>query len=195
MKILVVGDKESSYIWDHFDRERFRDVRLIISTGDLSADYLSFLVTMLNVPLLYVPGNHDESYLANPPEGCENIDGRIYRFGDITILGLGGSRRYKSGPFQYTERQMNWRVKKLAYALWRAKHVDILVSHAPADGVCDGKDLCHRGFPAFNAIIERFHPRYFIHGHQHMSYGSGPRVSDYRGTSVINSEGYYIFEY
>ena len=86
-------------------------------------------------------------------------------------------------------------VSALAYALWRAKHVDILVSHAPADGVCDGKDLCHRGFPAFNAIIERFHPRYFIHGHQHMSYGSGPRVSDYRGTSVINSEGYYIFEY
>ena len=60
MKILVVSDIESKFIWDHFDPERFRDVKMIISCGDLSARYLSFLVTMIPCPLFYVPGNHDK---------------------------------------------------------------------------------------------------------------------------------------
>ena len=29
MKILVVSDIESKFIWDHFDPERFRDVKMI----------------------------------------------------------------------------------------------------------------------------------------------------------------------
>ena len=75
MKLLVVSDVESKFIWDHFDREYFRDVGLIISCGDLSANYLSFLVTMLPCPLLYVPGNHDKRYAVAPPLGCSDIDG------------------------------------------------------------------------------------------------------------------------
>ena len=195
MKILVVGDKESSYIWDHFDRERFRDVRLVISTGDLCAEYLSFIVTMLNVPLVYVPGNHDEAFVENPPEGCENIDGKIFTFDGLTILGLGGSRRYKSGPFQYNDFQMGMRVKKLGLKLWKRKKIDILVAHAPAKGLGDGKDLCHQGFPVFNALLDKYQPKYFLHGHQHLSYCARDRVTSYNGTTIINSEGYYIFEY
>ena len=75
MKILVVSDIESKFIWDHFDPERFRDVKMMISCGDLSARYLSFLVTMIPCPLFYVPGNHDKKYEKEPPEGCVNIDG------------------------------------------------------------------------------------------------------------------------
>jgi Icc-related predicted phosphoesterase len=195
MKILVVGDKESPYIWDHFDRERFKDVRLVISSGDLSAEYLSFLVTMLNVPLLYVPGNHDSAYLTQPPEGCVNIDGKIYIHNGLNILGLGGSRRYKSGPFQYNDFQMNWRIRKLRFALWRKKKLDIFVSHSPALGLGDGKDLCHRGFPGFNSLLDRYKPKYFIHGHQHLTYCIRDRVTSYNETTIINTEGYYIFEY
>ncbi|WP_218031481.1 hypothetical protein [Paenibacillus kobensis] len=35
MKILIVSDEESKYIWDYFDRERFKDIDLIISCGDM----------------------------------------------------------------------------------------------------------------------------------------------------------------
>ena len=52
MKILVVSDREEPYIWDYFDMERFRDVDLVLSCGDLKAEYLSFLVTMIKAPLL-----------------------------------------------------------------------------------------------------------------------------------------------
>ena len=195
MKILVVGDKESPYIWDHFDKERFRDVRLVLSTGDIDAEYLSFLVTMLNVPLLYVPGNHDVAYRTKEPEGCVNIDGRIFTYDGLNILGLGGSIRYKSGPFQYTQYQMKRRVQKLWFSLWRRKRIDIFISHAPAAGLGDGKDYCHQGFSAFTALLDRYQPKYFIHGHNHLSYQMRDRVTHYNTTTIINSEGYYIFEY
>ena len=73
MKILLVSDQESKFIWDHFDASRFMDIDLIISCGDLKSEYLSFLVTMVNKPLLFVHGNHDTEYTRKPPEGCESI--------------------------------------------------------------------------------------------------------------------------
>jgi Icc-related predicted phosphoesterase len=196
MKILAVGDKESSYIWDHFNPEAFRDVKLVISTGDLDAEYLSFIVTMLNVPLLYVPGNHDGRYKTKAPEGCQNIDGRIVTIGNINIMGLGGSILYNHGPYQFTEKEMSSRLKKLRFSLWRKKRIDIFVSHAPAMGINDGEDPCHKGFGVFREILDKYKPRFFLHGHQHLSYGSGAkRLAQYGDTTVINSEGYYLFEY
>lgn len=195
MKILAVGDKESSYLWDHFDRERFKDVNLVISTGDLASEYLDFLVSMLNVPLLYVPGNHDESYLENAPGGCDNIDGKMYNFRGVRIVGFGGSPRYKEGPFQYTEREMKLKTLKMRPRLWKNDGFDILVTHSPAYLLGDGKDDCHTGFSAFNDLLERYHPRYFLHGHQHLSYGGQNRIIEHNGTTIINCEGYYLLEY
>ncbi|MCU6707325.1 metallophosphoesterase family protein [Paenibacillus sp. J5C_2022] len=94
MRVLIVSDEESKYIWDHYEPDRFKGVELIISCGDLKAEYLSFLVTMINAPLFYVHGNHDISYKVHPPEGCECIDGKLIHFKGLRILGLGGSHRY-----------------------------------------------------------------------------------------------------
>ena len=77
MKILIVSDEESRFIWDWFDKERFKDIELIISAGDLKAAYLEFLVTMIPAPLFYVPGNHDKIFRKHPPEGCIDIGGQI----------------------------------------------------------------------------------------------------------------------
>ena len=62
MKILALADMESKALWDYFDRDKIQDVDLILSCGDLKASYLSFLATMVKVPLLYVHGNHDTNY-------------------------------------------------------------------------------------------------------------------------------------
>ena len=59
MRILTVSDEECPALWDHFLPERLEGIELIISCGDLKADYLSFLVTMARCPVLYVHGNHD----------------------------------------------------------------------------------------------------------------------------------------
>ena len=193
---MFVADIESTYIWDYFQPEKFRDVDLIISCGDLKAEYLSFLVTMIKAPLFYVPGNHNDKYLINPPEGCESIDGKLVRYKGVRILGLGGSRRYNLGHYQYSEKQMKKRINKLKFNLWRSKGVDIIVTHAPLLGIGDGEDLCHKGFESFNTMLDKYKPKYFVHGHQHLSYGYQPeRIRQYGETKVINAYDHYILEY
>ncbi|MDP4181333.1 MAG: metallophosphoesterase [Bacillota bacterium] len=195
MKILVVSDEENSYIWDYFDRSRFQDIDLMISCGDLKAEYLSFLVTMIKAPLFYVHGNHDERYKTNPPEGCINIDDKLVKYKGLRLLGLGGSYRYRDGDFQYTEHQMKRRINKMRPKLWINKGFDILVTHAPAYKLGDGDDICHMGFKCFVDLIHKYSPKYLLHGHQHLSYTRNSRIIEYMNTKIINGFGYYIFEF
>jgi Icc-related predicted phosphoesterase len=195
MKILFIADEESKALWDYFHKEDFNDVSLIISCGDLKASYLSFLATMVPVPVLYVHGNHDDKYQQDPPDGCTCIDGQIYEFEGLRILGLGGSHRYKPGINQYTNKQMRKRVQKLRFKLWKSKGFDILVTHSPARGLHDDEDPCHQGFYVFNDLIEQYHPKYFVHGHVHMNYGRQfPREDTVGDTKVINAYEKYLVE-
>ena len=132
MKILAISDVESRYLWDDFSKEKLKEIDLILSCGDLSPLYLSFLATFFQGPVLYVHGNHDAVYQSSPPYGCICVEDQIYEHKGIRILGLGGSMRYKEGPHQYTEAQMNFRIRKLWYQLRRHKGFDILLTHAPA---------------------------------------------------------------
>ena len=102
MKILLVSDEESSYLWDYYQPGRLDGIDLILSCGDLKAEYLSFLVTMGKAPLLYIHGNHDVDYVNRPPEGCDCIEDKLVEVKGLRILGLGGSKLYSHGPHQYT---------------------------------------------------------------------------------------------
>ena len=196
MKIMVMSDVESQAIWDYYKPGRLKGYDLILSCGDLHPQYLSFVETFANVPLLYVHGNHDEKYKATPPEGCFCIEDKIYVHEGIRVLGLGGSMRYRPGAHQYTEREMEKRIKKLRFKLMRTGGFDILVTHAPAEGFHDGDDLCHRGFAALRTLIAEYRPKYFIHGHMHMNYGARtPRIDLLGETVVINAFRTFDFEY
>ena len=75
------------------------------------------------------------------------------------------------------------------------KGFDVLVTHSPAYGVNDGEDLPHRGFEIFGELIEKYRPKYFVHGHVHMNYGRQyPREDRIGETKVINSYISYIVE-
>lgn len=195
MKILVVADSESTYIWDYYDEKRFEDVELIISCGDLKSSYLSYLVTRINVPVFYVPGNHDQKYDTDPPEGCDDIDGKLVVYKGIRILGFGGSMKYKMASHQYTEKEMQRRIAKLKHKLFFSKGFDILVTHAPSKGLGDGKDLCHTGFQCFNDLIDKYSPKLFLHGHQHLNYGRIERYMQYKNTKIVNGFEYCIIDY
>ena len=195
MRILFISDEESASYWDFFKKEAFEGIDLIISCGDLDADYLSFLTTMTSIPVLYVKGNHDYKYAKKPPEGCICIEGDIYEFEGIRFLGLGGSYRYKEGGNMYTENEMRSRVRRLWFKLFMKRGFDVLVTHSPAFGVNDGEDLPHRGFETFLELIEKYRPKYFVHGHVHMNYGRQyPREDMLGETKVINSYISYIVD-
>lgn len=195
MKILLVSDEESPLLWDYYTPQRVAGIDLILSAGDLKAEYLRFLVTMTNRPLLYVRGNHDGAYDQDPPEGCQCIDGRLVTFGGLRILGLDGSPRYNDGPYQYTEEQMARRVRKLAFRARLSHGADIILTHAPIRGVGDQDSHTHRGFECFRSMAEELRPRYFIHGHVHRRYlPDFRRIRRLGDTAVINACGYYILD-
>ena len=189
-----MSDTADPGLWDYFSKDKLAGVDAILSCGDLPADYLSFLVTMGNIPVFYVHGNHDTSYERKPPEGCQCIDGKLITFRGYRILGLGGCFRYNNGAHQYTERQMNRRIARVRGGLRRGG-VDILVTHAPAQGLGDIDDLCHRGFACFRALLDRYHPLYHCYGHVHLQYvPTQPRLREYEGTTVVNASGKYLIE-
>lgn len=196
MKILAIADEESKGLWEYFDKKKQEGVDLIISCGDLDPAYLSFLVTLTSIPVLYVHGNHDGKYEKSPPDGCICIEDQIYVHKGIRILGLGGSMRYSAGTHQYTERQMKQRAARLRFQIFRRRGFDILVTHAPAYQLNDGRDLPHQGFQVFRRLLEKYRPKFFLHGHVHLSYGvSHKRYDKYEDTHVINAYERCVFEF
>lgn len=195
MKLLLLSDKESPYLWDYYQPGRLDGIDLILSCGDLKSNYLSFLVTMGRAPLLYVHGNHDALYSKYPPEGCDCIEDKLVIVNGLRILGLGGSALYSGGPHQYTERQMRWRLLRAEWAVRRAGGVDIVLTHAPPRGYGDLDDPAHRGFEAFFPFLDKYRPRYLIHGHVHMNYGHNiPRTVMHGGTAIVNAWERYELE-
>ncbi len=196
MKILAIADEECPALWEYYTPGCLDEYDLILSSGDLKSSYLSFLVTMARCPVMYVHGNHDGRYKEQPPEGCECIDGKFVTYQGLRILGLGGSVEYTSGPHQYTQKQMKKRIRKLKWAIWRTGGVDLVVTHAAPRGVGDAEDFAHRGFCGFLDLIGKYHPKYLLHGHVHLRYGTNiRREQEYQGTKVINVCGKYELEY
>lgn len=195
MKILAISDVEEPWLCDYLNRERLSQADLIISCGDLSARYLEFIVTMANVPLLYVPGNHDTAYDKNPPEGCENIDVHLWEGKGLRVFGVGGSMRYREGNHMYTEAQMRRRLRTIRVRSQLARGIDILVTHAPPRSYGDLDDLPHHGFQIFNDLLNETRPQYLLHGHIHVQYGRIEReIIHPSGTKVLNVCGSQFIE-
>ncbi len=189
MRILTVSDEECPALWNQYRPGRLDEYDLILSAGDLKADYLSFLVTMAHAPVLYVHGNHDEGYCVHPPEGCDCIDDHLVVYRGLRILGLGGCLQYRpDAPLQFTERQMARRIAKLRFALLRAGGVDVVVTHAPPRGLGDQEDLPHQGFQCFHKLLDRYHPALWVHGHVHLRGWPMPeRELVYGPTRIVNA--------
>ena len=212
MRILAVADEVDEAMYG----DRLPELRadLVLSCGDLPYDYLEYLVSRLDVPLLYVPGNHDSSLKAPDmtwmplrseltmpqlgPAGCESIDGRVVEVEGLRIAGLGGSIRYKDGPNQYSQGQAGLRALKLE-VLIRLKRVrngrklDVLVTHAPPFGLAEAKDSAHVGLVATLRLIQHFHPLIAVHGHVH-PYGRALPERRVGATRVINVVPWRLIE-
>lgn len=208
MKILTVSDRVDELVYSAAIKRLCGDVDLVLGCGDLPHYYLEFIVTMLGGPLFYVIGNHANAVKKRYgprseweyPGGCENMDGRIVRYKRLLVAGLEGSMRYNRNPdFQYTDREMARKVWQLipgmlVNKLLYGRYLDILITHAPPRGVHDGSDRCHQGFGAFLFLLDRFRPRYLVHGHVHVYSPRQPVESVYGRTHVINTYGYRTLE-
>lgn len=196
MKFLSVADRIDNELLEKVNGgPSIGDVDLILSCGDLPPEYLTALHGRYGVPLLYVLGNHDLRYAKSPPRGCLHIDRRMFQLGATRILGFSGSRWYNGNANQFTEEQMAKHVRKMRFQLWRQKGVDLVLTHAPPRHIHDAEDRCHRGFRCFRQFIDKYRPRYFIHGHIHALFtDDSERITVVNSTSVVNSYGHFVFE-
>jgi Icc-related predicted phosphoesterase len=206
MKLLIVTDAVDQAVYSAAAKQRFGDVDLILSCGDLPPYYLEFLVTVLDVPLYYVRGNHDHELMARDgdgqvqmPGGCTPIDGKVVEHNGLVIAGLGGSPKYNGKPDQYTdfEQRLRWLRMEPRLLLNRARRgraCDILLTHAPPRGINDLPDFCHQGFPTFLTFLDRYAPRYLIHGHVHLYNRNAPYKGRYGQTEIINAYPFRVLE-
>jgi Icc-related predicted phosphoesterase len=199
-------------------RSRFAEVDLIISAGDLPMNYLGFLSSSLNKPVVFVFGNHNLESLYHfqrkrvldtsslelemPTEnyyGSTIAEDRVVNQKGLLIAGLGGSHRYNDGDHQFTEYQMFIRILKLVpRLLWNrirhGRYLDVLLTHASPYGIHDKADPCHVGFRSFLWFIDKFGPRYLLHGHIHLYDLNAERETEYNGTRIINVYDHYVLD-
>jgi Icc-related predicted phosphoesterase len=199
VKILALSDEVVDFIYSPTVRDRFGDVDLIAGCGDLPAKYLEYVVTELNVPLVFVPGNHDDDNQAVP--GGRSVDGTVLNVKGLSIAGLGGSRRYKrDGRHQYTEAEMQWRVVRLATRLSmarlrRGRGLDLWITHAPPLGIHDATDLPHIGFASYRGFLQAFRPLLMLHGHSHSNRNLVETDTRFLGTRIVNVYPYRVVEF
>lgn len=194
MKILTVSDRVASELVSDNSPLPTGSIDLILGCGDLPPEYLRRLRARYDVPLFYVLGNHDIRHQVIP-EGCTDITGRIVQYNGFHLLGFSGSRWYNGNPNQYREKEMRAQLRRLWFQLWRLKKLDVIITHAPPRYIHDAEDRCHKGFRCYRTFIDRYQPRFFIHGHIHTFFKKpSDRISLVGQTEVINSYGYYIFK-
>jgi Icc-related predicted phosphoesterase len=215
LKILCVSDFIDPLVYSASIKERYHDVDLVLSAGDMPLDYLEFIVSSLDRPLLHVFGNHNleafEMYRSRlmpvmtvenfnrgiPGLGTTHISDKVVRESGLLIAGLGGSMRYNHGLNQWTDFQMTLRVLRLVPRLFFNKlrygrYLDILLTHASPLGIHDRQDLCHKGFKVFLWFMRVFKPKYLLHGHIHLYDLAEVRKTRYNDTEIINVYSHYI---
>lgn len=207
MKILAISDAVSPIIYSTNFPKNLPDFDLILCAGDMPGHVLEFVATKQRLRPLYVIGNHANAYIYNTekqtkhlPGGCLNIHCKVVEVNGILIAGIEGSARYRPGPHQYSEREMQLHCARLApQLLWnkctKGRAVDILLTHATPKGPHEGKDYPHRGVAAFNQFLETWKPKLHVHGHVHLNGVNEPReyVTE-EGVRVINAYEYTLID-
>jgi Icc-related predicted phosphoesterase len=213
LKILCISDHIDPLIYTPSIKERFADVDLILSAGDLPLDYLDFIISTLNKPLFFVFGNHHTEEMRhyrkiwNAPFvqifdeylgcGAVHLGTKVKTEGDFILAGLGGSMRYNNGLNQFTDFQMYMEIAKIfPKLLWNkvfhGRFLDILLTHAPPKGIHDKNDQCHLGFKSFIWFMKIFKPKYLVHGHIHLYDLSDVRCTQCGNTTIINAYSHYV---
>ena len=167
VNVLVIADEVASNLTEG----TLADIapELVLSAGDLPWDYVEWVATSVQCPVVFVPGNHDPDLPAGrtSPGGTIDADKQVVTAAGLTIAGLGGCVRYNEGPHQYTQKQYARCCRRLLRSSRRADPVDVLLTHTPPLGVGDGADGPHQGIEALHTVIERLQPTWHLHGHIH----------------------------
>ncbi len=99
LRLLAVSDVVEPYLYSSELKSRIGEIDLLVSCGDLPPYYLDFLVSVFDVPMVHVLGNHcyvphDPGTLRCSPAAyswAHNLDGRVGSYRGLIIAGIEGS--------------------------------------------------------------------------------------------------------
>jgi Icc-related predicted phosphoesterase len=151
--------------------------------------------------MFFVHGNHDPEVEfghageRRQPWGAVNLDNKVIWHKGLILAGFEGSINYSNKRHQYSQSEMWLKVIRVVpKLLWnKMRHgrgLDVLVTHSPAWGVTDCPDSAHRGFKALRWLLEKFEPRYHLHGHVHQFDRSQDCKEKFNATTIINAHPY-----
>ncbi len=155
--VLLVGDLGSHDLAHAVRRSPERDARYLVSVEEVLRRARS-----LDVPVLWVPGNHDLPHLA----GEGNVDARLSLISGLRVAGIGGAGPARFGfCYEWSEDEVRGR---------SIPACDLILSHTPPART--GLDVVHGsgehvGSEAIREIAER-HDGALVCGHIHESPGS-----------------------
>lgn len=206
MKILSISDTVIPSIYSNHICEKFADIDVVLSCGDLPYYYQEYIISILNVPLYFVHGNHDSNVEYSDhgectfPHGGTDLHRQAINQDNLLLAGVQGSIRYSnSSKFQYTQLQMWLHITRLVPGLlWNrvffGRFLDVFVTHAPPWGIHDGPDFPHIGIKAFRWLVQRFRPKYHFHGHIHVYKPNMITETLFGESMVVNTYGYKVTE-
>ncbi|HBF40806.1 MAG TPA: metallophosphoesterase [Anaerolineaceae bacterium] len=206
LHLLGLSDIEIGFVYSPMVVERFQNIDLIFSCGDLPYYYLEYVVSMLNVPMYYVRGNHASKVEFTSagdrtnPWGAVNLHRRVLEDDTgLLLAGLEGSLQYNRGPYQYSQNEYWYMVYRLVPSLLLNKirfgrYLDVFITHAPAWHIHDQSDRPHQGIKAFRWLIDVFQPAYFLHGHIHVLRNDTITRTQVGNTQILNVYGFREFE-
>ncbi len=158
-------------------------VDLLISLGDLWDSTIEKACARYGPKMtLAVRGNHDSD--APFASFIAPLHGTMEHYAGMTFGGFNGSWRYKPrGHHLYDQ-------EEVSRALRSFPRVDVFVAHNSPARCHERDDDVHQGFEGFRDYILRAKPKYFLHGHQHLS-----ATTTIGSTTVIGVFGETIIDF
>jgi Icc-related predicted phosphoesterase len=203
MKLLCVAEHIDSFVFSKLIKTRFPDIDAVLCAGDVPLEYIDYLAAAFERPVLCVAGNHHFYTETEQTPKAQAVDfccvKKTIATKTVLIAGASGSFRHNDNPAQYTDGQMFLRLLALTPFLLLNKarygrYLDIFLTHIPPRNVNDFEESAFRGFPCYKWFIERFKPKFHVHGHIHLYNEKDPRVTRHNETLVVNACGHYVIE-
>jgi Icc-related predicted phosphoesterase len=176
---MIIADDEAFF--EKLQRPE-KPIDVLISCGDLSDQVILETARRVGCDrILAVKGNHDSS--SDFPPQIKDLHMETATVEGLKFGGFAGAWKYKpKGNFLFEQAEVN------SMLSWFPS-VDVFVAHNSPRGIHDREDEVHLGFDAFNRYIDRVKPKFFVHGHQHVS-----AETDVGSTKVIGTYGSRILE-
>lgn len=197
MKIVATSDTHTVV-----DVNIIPDGDVFIHAGDLMTtgypddwkNQLEWLSKLPHKMKIYVPGNHDFHMVNYPGPALQDL-----RKAGVICVGLPGNLQYsvrklpngmllmglpfvKNLPrwaFDATEEYVSEYLSEMVHIYGEP---DIVVSHSPIEGIMDGSPAYKSGFTVYKKFLEKYNPKFWIHGHIHEEYGKVV----YKNTEIYN---------